>query len=163
MHPDEPAAAKQLDWIPESLWNQIKEHIPIPCVDVILQKPGGEILLGWRQILPYRNVWALPGGRLLRGEDLKTAARRILAEYDLSAHDFHLVGVFRIRFPSRSDVPICVATRHPSGKAKPDGKEFSSFRWVKRLPIRLGANYGRMIVRWREMKKKPQALEFSKL
>lgn len=163
MTPERPAAGKRHDWMTETLWNKAKAHMPISCVDVILQKPRGDILLGWRQILPYRNVWALPGGRLLRGEDLKTAARRILAEYNLSAHDFHLVGVFPIKFPSRSDVPICVASKHPSGQAKPDGKEFSSFRWTKRLPSDVGANYIRMIRRWRQITHRPQILRFNKL
>jgi ADP-ribose pyrophosphatase YjhB (NUDIX family) len=159
----EPVARRKRDWIPGSLWNQVKGHMPIPCVDVILQKTCGEVLLGWRQIPPYRNVWALPGGRLLRGEDLRAAAKRIIAEYSLSAHDLYFVGVFPIRFPSRSDVPICVASMHPSGQAQPNGREFSSFRWTQKLPSRLGANYRRMIMRWRLITRKPQILQFSKL
>jgi len=53
--------------------------MPIPCLDIIVQNARSEILLGWRLILPYRNVWALPGGRVYVGENLTAAARRILA------------------------------------------------------------------------------------
>ncbi len=149
--------------MPSTLWKQVKRHMPVPCVDVILQKRHGEILLGWRQIPPYRYVWALPGGRLYIGEDLRTAARRILAEYSLSAHDLHFVGVFPIRFPSRFDLAICVAGAHSSGQPKPDGNEFSSFRWTRRLPSRLGANYRRMIMRWHQTTRNPQILKFNKI
>ena len=151
------------EWMPDSLWNQAKQYLPIPCVDVVLENSHGEILLGWRRIPPYRNVWALPGGRIFKGEKLQAAARRILAEYGLSARGLFLVCVFPCRFPSRSDVAICVASKRPKGQAKPDGQEFSKFRWTKQLPPRLGPNYGRMIMRWENMKRKPQALAFGRL
>jgi len=163
MNAEQLPARDPQDWMPEALWKQVKRHIPIPCVDIILQNPSGEILLGWRRILPYRNVWALPGGRLFRGEDLQTAARRILSEYSISANHLYFVGVFPIRFPSRSDVSICVASRHPSGEAEPDGMEFSRFHWTRKLPSRLGANYRRMIQRWHLLTHNPQILEFNRL
>jgi len=140
------------DWVPDELWEQVKRHLPIPCVDVIVENAKGEFLLGWRCIPPYRNVWALPGGRLLRGEKLETAVSRILAEYSLVANDLVLVGVFPMRFPRRSDVPICVAARYRAGEPRPDGREFSRFRWSRSLPAKLGANYRRMITRWFEIR-----------
>ena len=149
--------------MPESVWKQVKQYVPIPCLDVVLENYDGDVLLGWRRIPPYRDVWALPGGRLHGGEGIKAAAARILAEYCLSVRDLFLVGVFPIRFPSRADVPICVAGRIARGEATPDGEEFSSFRWTRRLPVDLGANYRRMIMRWRQMTRKPQILQFNKL
>lgn len=151
------------DWMPDNLWRQVKSHMPVPCVDVIVQNPRGEILLGWRKIPPYKNTWALPGGRLRRGEDLQAAGRRILADYYLTVDDFFLVGVFPISFPSRSDIPICVATKHFAGEPKPEGREFSNFQWTKKLPNRLGTNYRRMIKRWRQMTRKRQILRFNRL
>ena len=151
------------DWMPESVWKQVKQYVPIPCLDVVLENYDGDVLLGWRRIPPYRDVWALPGGRLHRGEGIKAAAARILAEYCLSVRDLFLVGVFPIRFPSRADVPICVAGRIAKGEATPDGEEFSSFRWTSRLPVDLGANYKRMIERWRYMKRYPELMRLCKL
>jgi ADP-ribose pyrophosphatase YjhB (NUDIX family) len=148
-------------WMSTRLWNHVKRHMSIPCVDVILENRSGEILLGWRKIEPYRNVWALPGGRISKGEDLQAAAQRILAEYKLSSREFYLVGVFPISFPSRSDLSICLASRKFSGEPKPDGAEFSTFRWTKQLPTGIGANYRRMITRWRRMKRKPQVHRFA--
>ncbi|MGD0690051.1 MAG: NUDIX domain-containing protein [Candidatus Bathyarchaeia archaeon] len=154
---------KSIEWMPDGLWNQVKRYIPIPCVDVIVEDSKGRVLLGWRQIPPYRNVWALPGGRIGKGERLQTAARRILAEYGLSARDLFLVGVFPIRFPLRSDLPVCIAAKHLKGQARADGSEFSNFRWTRQLPRALGANYRRMIARWNKMKRDPQVLQFNRL
>ena len=153
----------KIQWMPDHIWNLVRRYVPIPCIDVLLENSEGETLLGWRRIPPYRNVWALPGGRLLKGERLEAAASRILADYDLSARQFFQVGVFPIRCPSRSDVSVCIAGLSPMGKAIPDGREFSSFRWTKQLPPKLGTNYRRMITRWHKMKSRPQALRFARL
>jgi ADP-ribose pyrophosphatase YjhB (NUDIX family) len=150
-------------WIPEGIWKQVRIHIPIPCVDVIVENAKGEFLLGWRCIQPYRNVWALPGGRLLKGEPLQHAVSRILAEYSLRASDLYLVGAFPIRFPGRSDVPICIAAKHKGGTAEPDGNEFSRFLWTKKPPSRLGKNYGRMIAKWLRIRKLPNTRLVNKI
>lgn len=155
---------KKIDlWMSNKLWNQVKQYMSIPCVDVLVENSKGETLLGWRRIPPYRNVWALPGGRVGKGENLQGAAKRILAEYGLAARKLYLVGVFPMSFPSRSDFPVCVAAKHPVGQARSDGKEFSSFCWRKQLPEGLGANYRQMIVRWHKIKREPQVLRFAKL
>ena len=155
---------KQLDgWLPNVLWNQVKRYMPIPCVDVIVEDYRGDVLLGWRLIPPYRNVWALPGGRVGKGESLQAAADRILTEYGLAANHLFLVGVFPIKFPSRSDLSVCLATKNVTGETRADGVEFSSFRWTRSLPRRTGANYKRMIIQWNRMKRTPQALRFNRL
>lgn len=157
------ARKKRTGWVSSRLWNQVKKSMSIPCVDIILENRHREVLLGWRLIEPYRNVWALPGGRVLKGEKLQAAASRILSEYALAATSFHLVGVFPINFPTRSDLAICLASRRIEGAARPDEFEFSSFQWTSKLPNGLGANYRRMITQWRRMKKTTRALRLSTL
>jgi hypothetical protein len=41
-------------------WRVILRSMPIPCVDIVVEK-NGKVLLGFRTIRPYGNVWALPG------------------------------------------------------------------------------------------------------
>jgi ADP-ribose pyrophosphatase YjhB (NUDIX family) len=149
------------EWMPERLWRQVKRSIPIACVDVLLENSKGEILLGWRKIPPYSNVWATPGGRLYRGESLRGAADRILSGYGLRAGNLFLVGVFPIRFPTRADVVTCLASNRPIGKATPDGFEFSKFRWTKNAPSETGSNYASMILRWRQLRRNADALRFA--
>jgi ADP-ribose pyrophosphatase YjhB (NUDIX family) len=151
------------DWMPDKVWRQVKRLIPIPCVDVLLENSKGEILVGWRRIPPYQNVWALPGGRVYRGESLRDASMRILAGYGLSSGSLFVVGIFPVKFPTRADFTVCLASNKPKGLARPDGYEFSSFKWKKRVPSKIGANYARMILKWQRLRRNARALEFAAL
>lgn len=152
----------RIAWLSERLWSQVKASVPIACVDVIVSDSRGAILLGWRVIHPYVNVWALPGGRINLREDICTAARRNLTAQGIHAKDFFLVGVFPISFPSRFDISICIAARHFSGSAKPDGTEFKRIGWFKNLPPQTGQNYRKMIARWRKLRRMPQLVELNR-
>ena len=66
-------------WIEEKLYNRIKQHMPIPCVD-LLPTHRGALLLLKRTNPPARGTWFAPGGRVLLGEKLEDAARRVLHE-----------------------------------------------------------------------------------
>lgn len=71
------------NFIPDELYNQILEHMPIICVDGVVVKDG-EILLLLRDSEPEKNKWWFPGGRLLKNEDLHTAViRKVKEETDL--------------------------------------------------------------------------------
>jgi len=94
---------------------------------------------------------------------LQSAAHRILREYGLTAGNLFLVGVFPVKFPTRADVTICVASNKPRGDAVADGYEFSSFKWTRRVPSKTGANYAKMIMRWRLLKRNAQALKFAEI
>ena len=72
--------------------------MPIPCVDVIVIRHGS-ILMGFRVIEPYRNVWALPGVQILKHEHPDDAVARILENMNVKANIVGLVGVFPKRFP----------------------------------------------------------------
>ena len=68
----------------EKHWRLVVLSMPIPCVDVIGEKES-EILVGFRVIDPYRNVWALPGGRILKHEYAEDAVHRVLDEIGVKA------------------------------------------------------------------------------
>lgn len=65
--------------IPQSLYSQIHEVMPILCVDVVVTN-GSDILLVCRDCEPEKGTWWFPGGRLHKGERLKTGARRIVKQ-----------------------------------------------------------------------------------
>jgi len=96
-----------------------------------------------------------------RGENLRKAADRILREYGLRAGNLFLVGVFPVRFPTRADVTICLASNEPSGQPIADGYEFSSFRWMRNVHSKTGLNYRKMIQKWRLLQRNPQALDYT--
>jgi ADP-ribose pyrophosphatase YjhB (NUDIX family) len=69
----------QNGWIEEKLYNRIKQLIPIPCVDILATNEGSLLLLK-RTNWPAKDRWFTPGGRVLLGERLEEASRRILHE-----------------------------------------------------------------------------------
>jgi ADP-ribose pyrophosphatase YjhB (NUDIX family) len=135
--------------------------MPLACVDILFENAKGEILYGFRKIEPYKDVWALLGGRLLYRENLLQAARRIGREYGLRFSELYLVGVFPISFPTRSDLPIALAALNASGRVEADGFEFSKFTWSKRTPPSLGSNYARMVSEWRRKRESREYLKLS--
>jgi ADP-ribose pyrophosphatase YjhB (NUDIX family) len=112
------------------------------------RETGQRILYGWRLIPPYRNVWSLLGGRIVRGEDLRQCASRIAKEYGLTFELLYLNGVFPVNFPKRSDIVISLVARHILGEPRIDEFEFSKFTWSRMPPKRLGKNYLLMVRRW---------------
>jgi len=135
--------------LPEEDWRNVLRWMPIPCVDVIVQK-GGRVLIGFREIVPYKDVWALPGGRILKNERPQDAVKRNLKEIGISAEIEKLVGVFSVRFPAhpqrRHDLSLCYRARWKGGAPKVTS-ELVKFRWIspRQVPMNMGANYKRMI------------------
>ena len=153
----------QQKWVPAKLWDEIIQKMPIPCVDLIFQRSNNSILYGWRLISPYRNVWALVGGRMLHGESLLQSASRIAKEYGLLFGRLYLNGVFPVNFPNRADVAISLAARAISGEPQVDGYEFSKFIWANKPPKGLGANYLRMVKKWSNAGKSKEFLRLNRL
>jgi len=86
--------------IPEKLYHQIIEHMPIICVDGIIIKDG-EILLLLRGNEPEKNNWWFPGGRLLKNEDLHTAViRKVKEETGLVCTVKHIIDITQTTFPT---------------------------------------------------------------
>lgn len=62
-------------FIPEDLYQQILQHMPIPCVDITIVSDGA-VLLVKRGDAPACGEWWVPGGRVLKGEMMRETARR---------------------------------------------------------------------------------------
>jgi ADP-ribose pyrophosphatase YjhB (NUDIX family) len=124
--------------------------MPIPCVDVIVHRRH-EFLMGWRTIPPYKNVWALLGGRILRGESLEAAANRHCAKSGLGVTDLRLLGVFPVMFPSRHDITVSLSAEMTSGVLKATG-EMTRYRWFGKSEVDeispVGGNYIKMLRHW---------------
>lgn len=65
--------------IPEETFATCLEHVPQPCVDLVVEREGGVVLVR-RQNEPARGEWFWPGGRLYKGEPLDDAAARVARE-----------------------------------------------------------------------------------
>jgi ADP-ribose pyrophosphatase YjhB (NUDIX family) len=137
--------------IPERLWKSILVNMPIACVDVIVHrriKHQTRVLLGYRKIYPYRNRWALPGGRIIKRETLCDTANRQLEEIGLRpTGKYRLVGVYPVNFKHRSDISICLSSYLPTPQEPQATRELSRYAWspLNSLPPRLGSNYKAML------------------
>jgi len=144
--------------IPEKLWRTILATMPIVCVDLIVHrtvKLGTRVLLGYRKIYPYRDCWALPGGRIIKNETLRQTANRQLREIGLCPTDnYRLVGVYPVNFKRRSDISICLSIRLPSRQEPRTTSELTRYEWLPLdgLPSRLGSNYRTMLRDFREQR-----------
>ncbi len=66
-------------FISQDKYKEILEHVPIPCVDIVL-KHRNEFLMIKRTNPPMQGQWWLPGGRIFKGETMEQAAYRKLKE-----------------------------------------------------------------------------------
>ena len=75
-----------MSFIPQHLYNQILEAIPIVCVDVAIVNDGCVLLVRRRDAPAKGQLW-LPGGRVHKGETLRqAAARKALDETGIDCH-----------------------------------------------------------------------------
>jgi colanic acid biosynthesis protein WcaH len=85
--------------IPQSLYNQILENMPIACVDIAVVS-SGKILLVLRKDAPARGQWWLPGGRVLKGEKMRdTARRKAIEEIGIDCHVGPIIHTAETIFP----------------------------------------------------------------
>ena len=94
--------------LPAEFYKFAVEHLPIVCVDVVLQRPAdGKLLLFFRKDKPAAKIWWWPGGRMFRGETFAdTALRKIREETGAgagaSASAIGIVNVWNTIFPDSS-------------------------------------------------------------
>jgi colanic acid biosynthesis protein WcaH len=67
---------KRMSFIPQDLYNQFLENMPIVCTDLLIWNEG-KYLLVRRKNEPAKDMVWFPGGRILKGELSEKAALRI--------------------------------------------------------------------------------------
>jgi colanic acid biosynthesis protein WcaH len=86
-------------FIPNELYYQILESLPIACVDIAIVAQGA-VLLVRRKDPPARNEWWVPGGRVFKGEMMKeTAARKAREEVGIDCHVGPIIHTAETIFP----------------------------------------------------------------
>ncbi|BBQ83207.1 TPA: GDP-mannose mannosyl hydrolase [Kluyvera ascorbata] len=74
-------------------FSQVVSKTPLISIDFILENEQGEFLVGRRKNRPAQGYWFVPGGRVLKDEDLSFAFTR-LAEEELNQRFSILDGNF---------------------------------------------------------------------
>jgi colanic acid biosynthesis protein WcaH len=130
--------------IPEHLYKQILQCLPIPCVDVAIIAHG-KVLLVKRRDSPAKNQWWLPGGRVLKGEMMKeTALRKARDEVGLECHAGPIIYTAETIFPDGPfDIPIhsinsCFFLYPKDAFTGPQlDRHHDEFRWVNIIPAEI--------------------------
>jgi len=69
-----------LKWAPRDVFEKILEFAVIPTFDLILDIEERGIILLKRIIPPYQNLWALPGLRMCKPEEIEDTLIRIASD-----------------------------------------------------------------------------------
>ena len=56
---------------------EIIKHTPLVSVDLIMYRPNGDVLLGYRKNKPAQNTWFVPGGKIIKDERISEALQRV--------------------------------------------------------------------------------------
>ena len=126
--------------IPQELYNQILINIPIACVDIAIVEEGA-ILLVKRNDRPAQGEWWLPGGRVLKGEMMRDAARRkALEEVGIECNVGPIIHTAETIFPDGPDnIPVhsinCVFFLYPlfNKRVLKLDRHHADFRWIKTI------------------------------
>jgi len=123
---------------------KIIDNLSIDCVIFGFDNKGLEVLLIRRAIDPFRGEWALPGGFVLKDEDIDNAAKRILTDTsgieDIFMEQFYVFGDID-RYPERRVITIgYYALVSPDKYNLHPGLDTSEVNWfpydqIKKLPF----------------------------
>lgn len=124
--------------------DKVIDNLSIDCVIFGFENRGLEVLLIKRAIAPSKGEWALPGGFILKNEDIDNAAERILTETsgitDIFMEQFYVFGEID-RYPERRVITIgYYALVSPDKYTLYPGIETSEVKWfpyseIKKLPF----------------------------
>lgn len=88
--------------IPEYTYRKIQMNLPILCVDVLVRYRG-KYLLVKRTEEPVKNVYWVIGGRVLKNEPLRSAAKRKMREeIGLLPYEMEMVGIYEDQYEESS-------------------------------------------------------------
>ncbi len=80
--------------VPSKLYHRFQELMPMVCVDVAVYVPGKGLFLGKRSMPPVKDLYWLPGGRLIYGEKPEDcAARKVKEETGMDIKVLGLLGI----------------------------------------------------------------------
>ncbi len=91
--------------INKELFASIVKNTPLISIDLIIYNSDEEVLLGYRNNLPARNTWFVPGGRIRKDEKFEEAFNRITLEElgtKISIEKAEFKGVYEHHYPGEN-------------------------------------------------------------
>ena len=126
-------------FIPESLFRQIRETVPMVCIDFVCFH-NGKALLTYRTEHPKKGQWWIQGCRLQKNETLSAGLQRLAQrEIGVSVKILRLVGVYEFfSDPTPSitsgihDIAVCYLVTPETTSIKLDSTH-SRYRWIESI------------------------------
>lgn len=85
--------------INDQMYAWVKKNLPIPTADALIMGKGGVLLLR-RKNEPEAGKWWTPGGRVMLGEKIEEALKRIVkAETGIQVDVLSVLGVLQVITP----------------------------------------------------------------
>jgi len=123
---------KRIGWIDEPLYNKIRASIPIATVDLLVVHKR-RLLLMLRNNEPAKNLWFTPGGRILQGEPLEEAVRRVLEkETGLTPIKIEKKGVMSHIWTNHHNITIFYRVDVDNDNVKMN-EEHKAYRWISQV------------------------------
>jgi colanic acid biosynthesis protein WcaH len=124
---------KKCGFIPQLTYERIVKCLPIVSVEALIVSEGRLLFLR-RKNEPAKGEWWFPGGRLRRGESLKKAlCREVAEETGLEIVYTRFIGVYSRVFPERHDITIAYLCKCKEGIVRLND-EHSEYAFFSRNP-----------------------------
>jgi colanic acid biosynthesis protein WcaH len=141
--------------IPQPLYKEIYNTMPIFTVDAITVDGRDEYLLVRRTNKPWKGSWAFPRGRVLKNEKVQDAAvRKVKEETGLMGTFVRQVGFYELidldgyfeGTSAHTPVIVCLVNVEDATPLHIDAQS-SEFKWCKRIEPDLHPHMKEMLVR----------------
>jgi len=133
---------------PRELFVEILKYMPIATFDLIVEYGDQGVIVVKRKIEPYKNVWALPGLRMYKGESINDTLRRIAKDelgLTIDPEKKRLVGQYVGKFSSennRQDLSTAYLVKVLNTQPIRINKDhFQKFKITTSIPQPMGAMY----------------------
>jgi 8-oxo-dGTP pyrophosphatase MutT (NUDIX family) len=138
----------QKKFAPREIFEQLLEWSVIPTFDILFEYGDQGVIFLKRTITPYENVWALPGLRMYKGEDIEETLQRIAKEelgLNIDGTQGIYLGQYTAKFKTehdRQDLSTGYLFRlSGSEKLEYNKQHFSNISISNKCPEPIGAMY----------------------
>ena len=145
------AEALGLKFAPRDVFEVILEYAVIPTFDLVIEMPDRSgVVMARRIIKPYENLWALPGLRIYKPEEIDDVLTRVARQevgLDIDIASKRLLGQYVGKFETerqRQDISTAYVVKATSSTVTLNRDHFSSYQLVQGLagvPQATGAMY----------------------
>jgi colanic acid biosynthesis protein WcaH len=94
---DQSSSPASPDRLPAEVFASVVANAPLISIDLVIENPQGQILLGLRKNPPAKDYWFVPGGRIRKSEKLDDAFARLTQEelgITVSRSEARLLGIY---------------------------------------------------------------------